>query len=179
MVTRKRRKAGRKAGKATKARVKKIKRAKKGGQKLKKAKKTKAGRKIRAKKILKEMPASEEKKIIYRNTARFYSLPVQLNLVINGTPFHLITHPFVRFHAVQSTIIGWKFSITYSLLIIFSLLNIFLFKGVYLEWLVLLFAAALIVHSLISIFLINKTEKGKVVALPIMGRMARRIAMVG
>ncbi|MFA5108462.1 MAG: hypothetical protein WC492_02950 [Candidatus Micrarchaeia archaeon] len=120
-----------------------------------------------------------QKKAIYKKTARFYSMPVQMGLVIWGTPFHLISDQFVRFHALQSTVIGWKFIIIYILLLTGAFANILFFSGEYADILLWIFIFALFLQAIINTYLIWQTAKGKECALPIMGDIAKRIAMAG
>lgn len=117
-----------------------------------------------------------EKGLLYYSTSKFYSLPGQLDLVLHGVPFHLIQNQFMRFHAVQATILGWEFATSYVLLFFFSLINILFFHAVYLDILMWLFLTAVLLHSLMSMFYAYMASKGNETHLPFMGKIARRLA---
>jgi len=118
-------------------------------------------------------------KEFYRQSAKLYTLPSQINLVAHGTPFHLINDGFVRFHAVQSTIIGWKFSILYAIIIISTFANLYLFEGKHLEIILDILLIAILAHLLLNSFLGFEASHGRRARVPIMGQVAQRIAGAG
>jgi len=129
------------------------------------------------KKIISQEPAFANKHPLCDEVAHFYSMPGQLNLVLHGVPFHLIKDQFVRFHAVHSTVIGWKFTIVYTVLLVSLIANALLFNGRLLDYILWIFLIAVSMHAIINLYLAHKTRKGEDVSLPIVTDAARRISM--
>lgn len=157
------------------------------------AKKTgvkKSAKKTSDKKIQTKFPAPlhEDKIIISREpafatrhpmcgeVAHFYSVPGQLNLVLHGVPFHLIRDQFVRFHAVQSTMVGWKFTIIYTVFLVSAIANSILFANRFVDYVAWAFVFAISVHAIINLYLSFKTRRCQEASLPILTDAARRIA---
>ncbi|MFH0927343.1 MAG: hypothetical protein V1822_02075 [Candidatus Micrarchaeota archaeon] len=150
-------------------------------------KKKEAGRQTNAKRAVKKAilqdrqiihdePIFGKKHPLCAEVAHFYSLPGQLNLVLHGVPFHLIEDGFVRFHAVQSTIIGWKFTVLYTVILFSTIANAVLFSSRYLDimfWIFIVVAAA---HALINIYMAKKTADGKEVCIPVITGFAKSIS---
>lgn len=143
------------------------------------AENTMAGNTEAGREILQAQSESDEKQLkrMYLATSALYAIPGQISLVVHGAPFHLITHPFVRFHAVQSTIIGWKFCILYALFAFFAAINAVFFSSGFFGIIVLAFLLLLLFHMCINLYLAINTAKGKANAIPIMGEVARRISL--
>ncbi|PIT84422.1 hypothetical protein COU37_03450 [Candidatus Micrarchaeota archaeon CG10_big_fil_rev_8_21_14_0_10_45_29] len=177
--------AGRKTMKSAKKIKKPAKKKQKGAGKNIMARKRKLKNGIPKKLLIKNSPAAHAQipaifhgKEFYKQSAKIYSLPSQINLVMHGTPFHLINDDFVRFHAVQSTIVGWKFTILYAIIIASTFANLYLFEGTYLGIILDILLISVILHLLLNSFLGFEASHGKRVMVPIMGQVAKRIAGV-
>lgn len=131
---------------------------------------------IMDKKLINAEPVFGQKHPQCREVSHFYSLPGQLNLVLHGVPFHLITDQFVRFHAVQSTIIGWKFTILYTVILFSTIANTILFKNQYIDWVIWTFLIVAIAHALINLYLAYNTRKCKEVSIPFVTDFAKKVA---
>jgi len=158
------------------------KRAKKQAKKavVSRKKLNRAGQRVAIKKevakIISNEPVFGTKHPLCNDVAHFYSMPGQINLVLHGVPFRLIEDQFVRFHAVHSTVIGWNFTLVYTVLVFSAIVNTFLFKGAYAQYLIWAALVLVGVHSIVNIYLAYKTRQCKEISLPIITDAARRIS---
>jgi len=126
-------------------------------------------------KIVVQQPIFAKKHPQCEEVSKFYSVLGQINLVLHGVPFHLIEDKFVRFHAVQSTIIGWKLTIFYLLIVLSSIANLMLFDGRYLDWIGYILAVGIVLHIVVNFYLKIKTKNCEQISIPILTNMVEDI----
>ncbi len=126
-------------------------------------------------KIIVQQPIFAKKHPQCDEVSKFYSILGQINLVLHGVPFHLIEDKFVRFHAVQSTIIGWKLTIFYLLIVLSSIANLMLFDGRYLDWIGYVLVIGIVLHIIVNFYLKIKTKNCEQISIPILTNMVEDI----